>query len=490
MDGHQTIRESIITDMSEGVMAIRYNGIIELANDAALAVLEKKREELTGRSFASCFFDDERNDAFAQTVLDAIYEKRRRMESYVSYFCGEKEKQLRVVSSYLRENGKLIGIILVLSDITELNRMRDAVKAMERIRSLNEQLELRNRLLKETFGRYLSDDIVREILDTPDGMKMGGSRRRITIMMSDLRGFTMMCERMEPERLITMLNHYFAEMYEEISRFNGTLIEFLGDGMFVIFGAPAVTQTHASDAVAAAIGMQKRMKAVNEWNAARGYEHLSMGIGINTDSVILGNIGSERRTKYGVMGAAVNLAGRIESYTTEGQILISSATRAMISEELTVSFTRKISPKGVQGEITVYEISGIGAPYNIVQEKKRDFPVMLSAAVQIGYFLLEGKHVMGDRKEGRILAVSREEAVMETEEKTTVYDNLKLDVGDGLYAKITQCDGNRLMLRFTAKPVNFDSWISRIPLPHKGEDVAPGKVRNSVRKAGERIDEQ
>ena len=169
MDGHQTIRESIITDMSEGVMAIRYNGIIELANDAALAVLEKEREELTGCSFASCFFDDERNDAFAQTVLDAIYEKRRRMESYVSYFCGEKEKQLRVVSSYLRENGKLIGIILVLSDITELNRMRDAVKAMERIRSLNEQLELRNRLLKETFGRYLSDDIVREILDTPDG---------------------------------------------------------------------------------------------------------------------------------------------------------------------------------------------------------------------------------------------------------------------------------------------------------------------------------
>ena len=91
MDGHQTIRESIITDMSEGVMAIRYNGIIELANDAALAVLEKEREELTGRSCASCFFDDERNDAFAQTVLDAIYEKRRRMESYVSYFCGDKE---------------------------------------------------------------------------------------------------------------------------------------------------------------------------------------------------------------------------------------------------------------------------------------------------------------------------------------------------------------------------------------------------------------
>ena len=490
MEKKSIIQNSIISDMSEGVMAIRFDGRIVLVNDAAIAILERTREELEGRSFASCFFAEENNDPFTECVLDVIYMKGRRQERYVPYFTDKNRKELRIVSSYLKEEDEPIGVILVISDITELTQMRDAVMAMEKIRKLNESLALRNQVLQETFGRYLSDDIVREILESPDGWKLGGQKRTLTIMMSDLRGFTMMCERMEPQDLIAMTNHYFSEMYEEISRFNGTLIEFLGDGMFVIFGAPAVTQTHASDAVAAAIGMQKRMKAVNEWNAARGYEHLSMGIGINTDSVILGNIGSERRTKYGVMGAAVNLAGRIESYTTEGQILISSATRAMISEELTVSFTRKISPKGVQGEITVYEISGIGAPYNIVQEKKRDFPVMLSAAVQIGYFLLEGKHVMGDRKEGRILAVSREEAVMETEETTTVYDNLKLDVGDGLYAKITQCDGNRLMLRFTAKPVNFDSWISRIPLPHQGEDVAPGKVRNSVRKAGERIDEQ
>ena len=468
MDGHQTIRERIITDMSEGVMAIRYNGIIELANDAALAVLEKEREELTGRSFASCFFDDERNDAFAQTVLDAIYEKRRRMESYVSYFCGDKEKQLRVVSSYLRENGKLIGIILVLSDITELNRMRDAVKAMERIRSLNEQLELRNRLLKETFGRYLSDDIVREILDTPDGMKMGGSRRRITIMMSDLRGFTMMCERMEPERLITMLNHYFAEMYEEISRYGGTIIEFLGDGMFIIFGAPTPCEDHASNAVAAAVAMQKRMKYVNEWNEEHGFARLSMGIGINTDNVILGNIGSERRTKYGVMGAAVNLAGRIEGCTTGGQILVSPTTRAAVGKDLIVRSEFSMSFKGVRGEITISEAGGIGGSYGLYLEeeekKEQDVFRALPVPCPVRFFKMDGKQVEEREYRGELLALSGKRALLKTGGEQSLFDNLRLDIGGELDVKVTDLlytgeeDQRVLTLTFTALPENFNEW--------------------------------
>ena len=475
MDGHQTMRESIITDMSEGVMAIRYNGIIELANDAALAVLEKEREELTGRSFASCFFDDERNDAFAQTVLDAIYEKRRRMESYVSYFCGDKEKQLRVVSSYLRENGKLIGIILVLSDITELNRMRDAVKAMERIRSLNEQLELRNRLLKETFGRYLSDDIVREILDTPDGMKMGGSRHRITILMSDLRGFTMMCERMEPERLITMLNHYFAEMYEEISRYGGTIIEFLGDGMFIIFGAPTPCEEHASNAVAAAVAMQKRMKSVNEWNEEHGFARLSMGIGINTDNVILGNIGSERRTKYGVMGAAVNLAGRIEGCTTGGQILVSPTTRAAVGKDLIVRSEFAMSFKGVRGEITISEAGGIGGSYGLYldEEEKKDPDVFraLAVPVPVSFSKLEGKQVEGREYRGELLALSGKRALLKTGGDLSLFDNLRLDTGGELDAKVTDLlytgeeEQRVLTLTFTALPENFSEWKRKLLQP-------------------------
>ena len=349
---------------------------------------------------------------------------------------------------------------------TALARMgatdRSVVIAMEKIRRLNESLSLRNRVLQETFGRYLSDDIVREILESPDGWKLGGQKRTLTIMMSDIRGFTMLCERMEPQDLVTMVNHYFSEMYEEISRYNGTLIEFLGDGMFVIFGAPVTTQAHASDAVAAAIGMQKRMKAVNEWNAERGFEPLSMGIAINSDEVILGNIGSERRTKYGVLGAPVNLTGRLESYAAGGQILISSSTRDLIREEVTVDFTRNVSPKGVHGDITICGVSGIGAPYNRYLDEKTDRPVLLPAPAEVKYYLLDGKHVIGRSRKAAILSVSEGQAVMETEEEIFTCDNLKLDVGDGLYALVTHTENDLTTIRFTARPAGFGQWLEQI----------------------------
>lgn len=470
MENRQIIQNSIIADMSEGVMAIRFDGMIELVNDAAMSILDRKREELEGRTFASCFFTEEENDPFTECVLDVIYMKGRRRESYVPYFTGGKKKHLRIVSSYLKEMDEPVGVILVISDITELTRMRDAVKAMEKIQKLNESLSLRNRVLQETFGRYLSDNIAKEILESPEGWKLGGQKRTLTIMMSDLRGFTMLCERMEPQDLIAMVNHYFSEMYEEISRYNGTLIEFLGDGMFVIFGAPPSTETHASDAVAAAIAMQRRMKAVNQWNAQRGYEALSMGIGINTDSVIMGNIGSVRRAKYGVMGAPVNLAGRLESYTSGGQILISSSTRELIREDLTIDFTRRISPKGIRGEITVYGVSGIGEPYSMYQEKDPDQLVPLSEPAEVEFYSLVGKHITGLAKKGMIAAVSRERAVLLTKEELYIYDGLMLDVGDGLYAMVTQSEDGRITLCFTAKPSNFDAWLEQI-----GCDAADNK---------------
>ena len=148
MERETLIRNSIISDMSEGVMAVRFDGRIELANDAALAILEKTEEELVGSSFVRAFFGEEENDAFVQSVLDAVYEKGRRMESYVPYRTGRGEKQLRIVSSCLREQEKMTGVILVISDVTELTEMRDAMKAMDRSQALNHQLEMRNRVLQ------------------------------------------------------------------------------------------------------------------------------------------------------------------------------------------------------------------------------------------------------------------------------------------------------------------------------------------------------
>ena len=475
MKNRTIIQKSIIEDMSEGVMAIRFDGRIELVNEAVLKILERDREDLEGHSFARCFFSGDNmrqeegaNDAFTECVLDVIYSKSRRQERYVPYDTGKTTKQLRIVSSYLREGEDAVGVILVISDITELTQMRDAVRAMETIRGLNEKLRLRNRVLQETFGRYLSDDIVREILDEPGGWRLGGQKRTLTILMSDLRGFTMLCERMEPQDLIAMLNHYFSEMYEEISRYRGTLIEFLGDGMFVIFGAPVRSETHAADGVAAAIAMQNRMGSVNAWNAQRGYEPLSMGIAVNTDEVILGNLGSERRTKYGAVGQAVNLAGRLQSYTTEGQVLISPSTRAAVRVPLKIGQTITVSPKGVRGKMDAFFVAGIGAPYDLSLEKTSGAAeeearmTRLGRPLSVGFYLLDDKHVTSLRRQGRILALSAGGAELETGEELTLFQSVMLDAGEGIYALVVRQKGLRSTVRFTGKPAEFDTWIRRI----------------------------
>ena len=449
--------------MSEGVMAISHKGIIELVNSAALTILGRKEEDLVGQLFALCFFDEEGNDEFTETVLDAIRHRRTRQEKYVPYICGESEKRLRVVSSCLHNNGLVKGIVLVISDVTELFDLRDAMKAMSEIRALNAKLEIRNKLITETFGRYLSDDIVREILDTPDGMKMGGSRRCVTILMSDLRGFTMLCERTEPKALITMLNHYFEEMYAEISRYKGTIIEFLGDGMFILFGAPSISQGHADDAVACAIAMQNRMYSVNEWNIARGYEPLSMGIGINTGEVILGNIGSEKRTKYGVMGPVVNMAGRIESLTTGGMILITSETRSAVSEDLEIEDSFSCRMKGVHDEVQIFHVAGIGGEYDLHLKNVQDELMELAEPVCVKAHILKDKSVSGKTADCEITAVSASQVEVRTDDPLVLYDNLMIDTGFDLYAKVVRLDGNNhYTLAFTAKGEEFNEWMRNL----------------------------
>ena len=142
----ELMRSRALEDMAEGVIALGFDGVVKLVNDAALDILEKPREALVGRGFALCFFDEPENDAFCQCVLDAVYDKTRRQERYVSYTVSGKVKQLRAMSSFLREGDERVGVVLVLSDITELTELQDAVKAMERIQALNQQLELRNAL--------------------------------------------------------------------------------------------------------------------------------------------------------------------------------------------------------------------------------------------------------------------------------------------------------------------------------------------------------
>lgn len=207
------------------------------------------------------------------------------------------------------------------ADISDRKRVEAEVQRVA------EQLELRNRFIRETFGRYLADEVVATLLESPTGVRLGGEKRKITMMMADLRGFTSLSERLAPERVVAILNRYLATMVKIIKQYGGTIDEFIGDAIFVLFGAPIWQEDDAQRAVACAVAMQLAMAEVNDQNGQEDLPEVEMGIGIHTGQVVLGNIGSPERMKYGVVGRHVNLASRIQSYTTGGQILISETTR-------------------------------------------------------------------------------------------------------------------------------------------------------------------
>lgn len=456
------ISESIIRDMSEGVMTLGLDGRITSVNPAAAVILERSEEELLDRPFAAEFFEYVENDAFNQAVLDAVYAASSHSDTFVPYYTGTCMRQLHVKTSCLRKGDRVSGVIIVLNDVTELLELRDAVKAMEKIRALNSRLELRNQLLSETFGRFISDEVVKQLLDTPDGLLLGGKKRTLTVMMSDLRGFTALSERMQPGDLVTMLNHYLGEMTEIIQKRNGTIIEFIGDGIMALFGAPLYSDTHAEEAVAAAVEMQAAMEAVNLWNVEHGYPKLEMGIGINTGEVIVGNIGSEKRMKYGVVGEVVNLCGRIEGFTVGGQILISPQTRETVNAELEIRQEQSVFPKGAKAPITISWVVGIGAPYDVTCCREEEALELLSKPVQVPFSIIREKYCEMISHTGTITALSGDGALLRTDTELKQFDNIQMDIGEELFGKVIARERDGWRVRFTSLPPGFKKWKSSV----------------------------
>src|SRR5437899_8393142 len=236
----------------------------------------------------------------------------------------------------------------------------------------NAELARAHELVRHAFGRYVSEEVAESLLRAPEGLELGGEERETTILMSDLRGFTAMAERMPPREVIEILNLYLETMVDVIGRYEGTIDEIIGDAILVIFGAPVACSDHAAKAVACGLAMQLAVADVNGRLAAKNGIQLEMGIGIHTGRVIVGNIGSLRRTKYAAVGSNVNLAGRVESFTTGGQVLITEATREKIRSALRLDGHFKVEPKGAKSSLELHEVGGIGEPYNLsLPEKSR-----------------------------------------------------------------------------------------------------------------------
>ena len=336
------------------------------------------------------------------------------------------------------EQGNLLFHEGALLDITER-------KDKEEARRQREAAEIKSRFIRETFGRYLSDEIVDTILEDPAGLTLGGEKRNVTIMMTDLRGFTSIGERLPAEDVVGMINIYLEVMTGIIFKYQGTIDEFIGDAILVIFGAPVLRDNDALRAVACALEMQLAMQEVNERNRAAGYPEVCMGIGINTGNAVVGNIGSRKRVKYGVVGSSVNLTSRIESYTVGGQILVSESTAQACGEQLRIDGQMEVMPKGVKMPITIYEVGGIRGAFNLfLQEQGAVNLPELRRPLAIRFAPLVDKDAGTGVHDGLVCKMSERMAEVNAETpmekltnlRITLLDHQGVPIATDIYAKV------------------------------------------------------
>lgn len=225
--------------------------------------------------------------------------------------------------------------------------------------------EAEKRRVRNMFGRYVSHNVVNELLQNPDMQQMGGKRFNLTILFSDIRGFTSFSESRDPQEVVQRINDYCKDMVDLIYKHGGTLDKYMGDGIMAYFGAPIPQDDHAERAVRCAFEMREKMKDLHKTWVAQGLQPFKIGVGMNSGEVIAGNIGHPDRVEYSLIGSAVNLAARLESMTKEyakseyGGIVFSESTynaAPKCMEEFHPSDMGEVEIRGMAHKVRIFTI--------------------------------------------------------------------------------------------------------------------------------------
>jgi len=226
--------------------------------------------------------------------------------------------------------------------------------AVENVRS-HERLA-REEVARANYSRFLPEYVVKQMLENPESFKLGGVNQMITVLFADIRGFTRISEHAKPERVVHLLNMYFSQMTEIIFSYGGTLDKYIGDGLMALFGAPTATPLDASNALNAAVDMQRRIIEINIDLKAEGFQEIGVGIGLHTGEATVGYIGSDRRSEYTAIGDTVNLASRLESNAKGGQILLSDSTAKAATTAYELAPREAINVKNRVQPVPLFEV--------------------------------------------------------------------------------------------------------------------------------------
>lgn len=355
-----------------------------------------------------------------------------------------------------------------------LEARRALTRQVAESQRLAAELETRNGFIRSVFGRYVADAVVGDLLANPEALQLGGVKRELSFLMSDLRGFTALSERLDAHQVVTLLNIYLGAMFEVVAAHGGTINDVTGDGIFVVFGAPLAAADHAGRATACALAMQRAMRGVNEQAAAAGLPAIEMGIGLNSGEAVLGNIGSDHHMKYGTIGANVNLTARIESFTVGGQILASESTVAALGGALIAGQTLRCEAKGCAGVLRLTEVSGLIDRRELDQPAAETIFTAVRRPIALRLAVLEDKTHAPELHPGEIVQLSPTGARIATAASLELLANLRMTFpSPGLtegeaYGKVVAHDPaaitpgvRRYTVRFTDLPPRLAQALRR-----------------------------
>ena len=327
--------DSILRTMETGVVTLDPEGKVAYCNGAGLKIFVGGEAYQPGQR-AEAFFHQELNPELTAGIEQAL-KGGETFTSYDSHYCRGEEEALSInvhVLPLLDSKEKSLGVVIIADDITQEQR------------------------LMSTLCRYVTRQVAEQILKDRDRLKLGGNRSTVSVLFSDIRNFTTISEQSAAEEVVAMLNDYFSRMLEPIFRYEGTLDKFIGDAIMVVFGAPIARGNDAERAVLAAIEMRRALKKYNEDRKARGLAPIDNGIGITKGEAISGNIGSEQRMDYTVIGDTVNIASRLEGLTKsyDYKILVNEEVYREVKDKIACVDLGYAHLKGKGGEVHIFGI--------------------------------------------------------------------------------------------------------------------------------------
>lgn len=330
--------ESILKSTSNGIVTLDADTRVVTANDAAEQLLGLPRDRMIGQSAGQLFVGPNAWIADSLAKTEATGETALAMDAELERADGAKASINLTSMPLIDATESQIGSMLVLEDITEEKRVRS------------------------TMSRYMSKEVADQLLSEGD-LQLGGKEQKVTVMFSDVRRFTTIAEALGPRQTVSLLNEYFTEMVDVIFLHGGILDKYMGDGIMALFGAPLVGPNDADNAVAAADDMMARLAELNVRRVATGQEALEIGIGFSTGPTVVGNIGSQRRLEYTVIGDTVNLASRLEGATKQygAKIMLSEMTVRELKRPATIRELDLLRVRGKDRPLAAYESLGYRA---------------------------------------------------------------------------------------------------------------------------------